>query len=109
MPRSYRRDASEGSRSAADVLRIVAGRKLAVSSRTLRVASETSVGPPPMMPATATGFSASAITSISGSRMRSTSSSVTRRSPGRARRAITTGPSASASKACCGCPSSSIV
>ena len=45
------------------------------------VASLTSERPPPMTPATACGFSASAMTSISGSSARSRPSSVLMRSP----------------------------
>ncbi len=64
--RSNRYEASEGSESRREVVRILTGSKNASSRRIVVVASVTSVFNPPMTPARATGRLASAITSISG-------------------------------------------
>jgi hypothetical protein len=72
------------------------------------VASVTADSWPPMTPASATGRSASAITSISGVSDRVSPSRQRRRSPGRARRTTIRRPAIrDRSKACSGCPYSS--
>ena len=64
----------------------------------------TSVGPPPMTPASAIGPRSSVMSRSSGSSARSCPSSVVSRSPGAARRTTTSPDSASRSKACSGWP-----
>ena len=61
-PRSNRNDESEPNPSARDFPAIASGEKNALSRNTSRVASLTAVDEPPMMPASATAFSSSAIT-----------------------------------------------
>ena len=76
---------------------------LALSNATAFVAADTSEAAPPITPATACARSASAITSIPGSRVRSTPSSVLMTSPFFARRARSSAPASFArSKACIG-------
>jgi hypothetical protein len=85
------------------------GSKFAASSRTSVVASEISVSSPPMIPASATARSPSAITRSSGTSSRSAPSSVRIRSRGVARRTTMRPPaSLSKSNACSGFPSASI-
>ena len=84
--------------------------KVAASSSTVEVASPTSANSAPKMPATTAGRSASQMASIAESRTRSWPSRVTIRSSSPARRATTRRPARrSRSKACSGCPVSSIV
>ena len=94
------------------VFRTAPGLKCALSRRMRVVFSEIAVARPPMTPARATGFTASAITRCCGVSVRSTPSSVTSISPAFARRTTIVGrPSApfasvSRSKAWSGCPMS---
>ena len=82
---------------------------VAASISTRVVESRTSERAPPITPAIDVGPSASSITHISASSLRSTSSSVVIASPSRARRTTSVPPATrSASKACIGCPVSSI-
>ncbi len=85
------------------------GSKMADSTMTSVVAGPISEVAPPITPAIPIGPVGSAITSVSGSSSRSTWSSVSRRSPGLARR-TTIRPSwtAAASNVWIGLPSSSI-
>ena len=83
-PRSKRVLASVLSPSALLVRRTELALNDALSNTMVRVAGPTSESAPPMTPATAIGAAASAITSMSGDRLRDWPSSVVRRSPGRA-------------------------
>ena len=85
-PRSKRREASVASPSRWAPRRTRRGSNHAHSSRIDVVASVTSLSAPPMMPASATTRSRSAIASTSGSSVRGLPSSVVMVSPGRARR-----------------------
>jgi hypothetical protein len=106
---SKREEASLRILRAVLVRRMLTLLKLAASSRTLVVLSDTSLSAPPMTPARATASDASAIASMSGSNRRCTPSSVVSGSPGRARRTmIFPPPIRSKSKACRGCPTSSM-
>ncbi len=81
---------------------------IALSSRMRVVTSETSLVWPPITPASATGFSASAMTRSSAVSLRSLPSSVVIGSPSCARRTMILWPaSLSRSKPCSGWPSSS--
>src|SRR6266581_2719453 len=80
----------------------------AASRNTSAVESETALDSPPITPPSASGFFVSAISSTSGVNSTSCPLSNLRRSPLRARRTITSPSIASLSKACSGCPSSSI-
>ena len=83
--------------------------QFAASISTRVVPSLTSERAPPMIPAIDVGPSASSITSICESSVRSTSSSVVIVSPSRARRTVSEPPATrSASNACSGWPPSSI-
>ena len=84
VPRSKRILASVLRPSALLVRRTESGAKYALSRTMVRVSAVTSLSAPPMTPATATGRSASAITSISGLSVRVCPSSVRSVSPGRA-------------------------
>ena len=75
-PRSKRDEASVFRPSRLLVRRTDAGLKYALSNATILVAAETSAAAPPMTPATAWGRLRSAITSMSGSSLRSTPSRV---------------------------------
>ena len=95
--------------SAVAVRRMFVGWKVADSRRTVDVFSDTSESKPPMTPASATGVSASAMTSISVVSGCSTPSNMTSFSPFRARRTTILPPrSLAKSNGCSGCPSSSI-
>ena len=91
VPRSKRCEASVCMPRERDVLRTARGSKCAPSRRTRVVFSEIAVASPPMTPARATGFSASAITRCWGVSARATPSSVTSVSPARARRTMIVG------------------
>ena len=83
--------------------------QVAASISTRVVVSRTSERSPPMIPAIEVGPSSSAMISVSGSKVRSTSSSVVMRSPSRARRTTRWPPATrSKSKACIGWPEPSI-
>ena len=83
--------------------------QVAASISTRVVPAWTSERAPPITPAIDVGPSASSITTMSASSVRSTSSSVVIVSPSRARRTISVPPATrSASKACSGWPVSSI-
>ena len=86
IPRSLRIDDSECKPLRRAVLRIWIGSKLAASINTFVVFSSISVSNPPITPASAMGFSPSVMTISESSKGRSTSSSVTIRSPSLARR-----------------------
>ena len=96
------------------VRRMLTASKIADSTTTSVVGSETSEVAPPITPATASAPAGSAISSVSASSSRSTWSSVSRRSPGAARRTmIVARPSepawtAAASNVWIGLPSSSM-
>ena len=113
-PFSKRRLASDRRAYRCPVRRIVTGSKIADSTMTDVVVLDTSEDAPPMIPAMASGRSVSAMTSVSGSRDRSTWSSVSRRSPARASRTMRrerraeSGATTAASKTWTGLPSSSI-
>ncbi len=95
--------------SAREVLRIVGPSKVAASSSTRVVPGPTSANSAPKMPAMTAGRSASQIASIEESRVRSWPSRVVIDSPSPARRTTMRPPaSRSRSKACRGCPVSSI-
>ncbi len=109
MARSNRYDASVFIRSAVRVRRVLTGSKLAASSSTDVVFSSISVLAPPITPASPIASRESAMHSIGGFSARRTPSSVSSVSPGRA--ALTTmrlSRTLSKSKACSGCPYSSI-
>ena len=83
--------------------------QVAASISTRVVPACTSERAPPITPAIEVGPSASSITTICASSVRSASSSVVMRSPSRARRTTSVPPATrSASKACIGWPVSSI-
>ena len=113
-PFSKRLLASERRARRCAVRRMLTGSNTADSMTTSVVAAVTSDAAPPMTPAIPIGPSASAMSSISGVRSRSTWSSVSRRSPAIARRttivARPSGPgwTAAASKVWIGLPISSI-
>ena len=108
-PFSKRAEASVRSWSRLEVLRMAEGLKQAASRTTRVVSSLISLFSPPITPASATPFAPSAITRSSGSRWRSQPSSVTRTSPGRARRTTMVSCSMKrASKAWSGLPTSSM-
>ena len=108
-PRSKRYEESDASPSAREVRRICVFSNCALSSRTLTVRSEISVSSPPMMPATATGRSASAMTSIAGLSLHCVPSIETIVSPSAARRTTMRPPrSLSKSKAWSGWPHSNM-
>ena len=107
-PRSNRAEASENSRCLRLIRAVPRAEKCAASMTRSRDSSLTSVARPPMVPAIEIGPEASVIRMSSGSSSRTTWSSVSSRSPGRARR-TTIGPDSRAlSNACSGWPSSSI-
>ena len=85
-PRSNRVDASVLRPRRLLVRRTDAGLKYALSNTTVPVLADTSDAAPPMTPATACALSRSAMTSISGSSVRATPSSVVIVSPFLARR-----------------------
>ena len=90
-----------------EVFRMLAELKQALSSRTSVVSPLTPEYSPPMIPARAMGFSASAMTRLASESSSSLPSRVTIFSPGFARRATTRRPeSLFKSKACRGWPSS---
>ena len=103
-PRSKRYEASVERPRAFEARRTLGASNPADSMRTRVVASVTAVEAPPITPATATGASASAITSVPSGRSRATPSSVSMVSPARLRRTTTVSPRWSRSKACSGCP-----
>ncbi len=108
-PFSQRLEPSVRSRSRSDVRKIVNGSKFAASRRTSVVSGPISVSSPPMIPASATEPSASAIIRSVGTSSRSTPSSVRSFSPGSARRTTMRPPSSFAkSNACSGLPSASM-
>ncbi len=87
-PRSNRREASLGSLWRRAVRAIETGSKVAASTSTERVCVDISVAAPPMTPARPIGPDSSAITRSSGSSVRVCPSSVSSRSPARARRTV---------------------
>jgi hypothetical protein len=104
-PRSNRVDASVFKPRRLLVRLTEAGLKYALSSAIVVVASVTSEAAPPITPAIACARSRSAITSMSGSSLRATLSSVVIVSPGRARRMRISGPARRPrSNACIGWP-----
>ena len=106
---SKRPEASLRSASFSDVRWMLGPIQVAASIRTRVVVSETSERWPPITPAIDVGPSASSITTISESSVRSTSSRVVTRSPSFARRTTSVAPATlSRSKACSGCPVRSI-
>ena len=106
---SKRPEASVRRASRVDVRWMFGPFHVAASISTRVVVSRTSERAPPMTPAIEVGPSASSITHVSASSVRSTSSSVVIVSPSRARRTTSRPPATrSASKACIGCPVSSI-
>ncbi len=107
-PRSKRCDASECRPRRLAVRRTLRGSNVAASSSTSVVSAETSLVAPPITPASATGPRPSAMTTSCSCRARSTPSSVVMRSPRPARRTTMPPLSLARSKACSGCPSSSI-
>jgi len=108
-PLSKRREASVPSPSFLEVLRTLTGSKQALSISTRRVSEVISEFSPPMTPATATGRSPSQIISISRSSSRSFWSRVTNFSPWFAvRTTMRLSARRSRSKACRGCPHSSM-
>ena len=83
--------------------------QVAASISTRVVLGPTSERAPPMIPAIEVGPWASSISTVEESSVRSTSSRVVIVSPSRARRTVSFAPDTrSASKACSGCPVSSI-
>ncbi len=106
--RSNRLAASEKSLCLRAVRLIEAGSQCAASSSTSVLSVRISVLAPPIVPASEITPVSSAITTSSGSRFRSASSSVTNVSPGSARRITRSPLIAPVSKACSGWPSSSI-
>jgi hypothetical protein len=108
-PRSKRAEASVFRPSRRLAVRTMEGRNQALSSATVVVVAVTSDVAPPITPAMATGRSRSAITRVVSSSVRFCPSSVVSPSPERARRTLISGPASFAtSKACIGCPISSM-
>ncbi len=108
-PFSKRPEASLRSPSVQEVRWMLGPLQLATSIRTLVVSACTSERSPPMIPAIEVGPSASSITTISPSSVRTWPSSVVTCSPSRARLTVRRPPATrSRSKACSGWPVSSI-
>ena len=108
-PFSHRDEPSVRRPSRIDDACVVGPSKFAHSISTVVVASDTSLHSAPINPATADGFSASAMTSVSVSSTRSCPSSVVTRSPAVARRTTISRPATlSRSKAWVGSPIASI-
>ncbi len=108
-PFSKRLEASERSASRVEVRWMLGPSQTADSSSTVVVPSWTSERAPPITPASEVGPSASQITTMSGSSLRVSPSSVSSTSPSRPSRTISCPPATrSRSKACSGWPVSSI-
>ena len=108
-PFSNRPEASERSPSRVEVRWMLGPFQVAASISTRVVPGRTSERSPPMMPAIEVGPLSSAMTTMSGSSTRSTSSSVVITSPSTARRTTSRPPATrSKSNACIGCPVASM-